>query len=353
MTQDQSHLQIGERKIGLGEPCFIIAEAGVNHDGDLDAARALVDAAVAAGADAVKFQSFSADELVTPDAPKAEYQKASTDAAESQRDMLHRLQLCADDHKTLHDYCDTHGIIFLSSPFGMADADLLAGLGVPAFKIPSGEITNVELLEHVARFGKPVIMSSGMASLGEVQAAVAVLHTAGAREIAVLHCVSNYPADPADANLKAIGTMAETLGLPIGYSDHTLGCEVSFAAVALGACIIEKHLTLGRGRAGPDHEASLPPDEFQALCAGIRIVESALGSGVKEPAAAEAPIAAIARRSLIAAADIPMGSTIDADMIAARRPGTGIPPTDRDQVVGRTAKLDIGKDTLITREMLT
>ncbi len=344
---------IGARAVGGGRPCFVIAEAGVNHDGDMEVARALIDAAAKVGADAVKFQSFRADALVTATAPKAEYQKRSTGSSEYQKDMLRRLELDAAQHRALADHCRTRGIVFMSSPFDEGSADLLARLGVPAFKIPSGEITNLSLLAHIAAHGKPVILSTGMARLEEVGAAVIALEAGGADGIVLLHCVSNYPADPADANLRAIETMARTFSRPVGYSDHTLGAEVALAAVALGACVIEKHITLDRDRPGPDHSASMEPNDFAAMVAAIRKVESALGDGRKEPAASEAAIAEVARRSLVAATDIPAGAVIADAMIVARRPGTGIAPDQRGRVVDRVAARDIARDTLITFDMLT
>ncbi len=344
---------IGERSVGPGHPCLIIAEAGVNHDGDLGTARGLVDAAVAAGADAVKFQSFKAENLATAGAPKAAYQLEGTDPSESQRDMLRRLELGESQHRDLAAYCRERGILFLSSPFDEDSADMLARLNVPAFKIPSGELSNPGLLEHVARLHKPIILSTGMATLDEVKLAVNTLCEAGAKALVLLHCVSNYPAHATDANLRAMATMAEVFDIPVGFSDHTLGTEVSFAAVALGACVIEKHLTLGRGRAGPDHAASLEPDEFASLVQGIRTVESALGHGRKEPAATEASIAAVARRSLVAAMEIPTGTRLTDEMIVVRRPGTGVSPTLRASVVGRTARRGISAGAVITFDMLS
>lgn len=343
----------GERLIGVGQPCLVIAEAGVNHDGEMEIARALIDAAIAAGADAVKFQSFTAATLVSADAPKAEYQKQNAPGPETQMAMLQRLELGESQQQALADYCRDRGIIFLSSPFDQASVDLLAPLNLPAFKVPSGEITNLALLSHIAAQGKPVILSTGMATLSEVGDAAATLRDGGAGGIILLQCVSNYPADPADVNLRAMATMADKFGLLVGYSDHTLGAEVALAATALGACVIEKHLTLDCGRPGPDHAASMEPDDFAAMVHGIRNVEAALGHGRKEPATSEAAIAAIARKSLFAATDIPAGATITDAMIAARRPGAGIAPDQRGRLVNRKAAADIKRDTLITFDMLT
>ena len=339
-------------KIGPNQTTFIMAEAGVNHNGMLEMARQLVEVAVQAGANAVKFQTFKAERVVSPQAPKAAYQLETTDEAESQLDMVKRLELSFDAFRELFAYCQQQGILFMSTPFDEDSADFLADLGVPAFKIPSGEITNLSFLAHVARKGKPMIVSTGMAYLDEVRTAVSTIEKTGNRDLVLLHCVSNYPANPADANLRAMITMAEAFDMPVGYSDHTLGIEVSLAAVALGACVIEKHFTLDRKLSGPDHQASLEPDELAALVRGVRKVEEALGHGRKEPAARELEIAAVARRSLVAAQDIPVGSTLTEGLIAIRRPGTGLPPAMLDQVVGRKVKRHIPAGTLLRLDML-
>ncbi len=339
-------------KIGPNQTTFIIAEAGVNHNGSLEMARQLVEVAVQAGANAVKFQTFKAERVVSPQAPKAAYQLETTDEAESQLDMVKRLELSFDAFRELFAYCQQQGILFMSTPFDEESADFLADLGVPAFKIPSGEITNLSFLAHVARKGKPMIVSTGMAYLDEVRTAVSTIEKTGNRDLVLLHCVSNYPANPADANLRAMITMAEAFDVPVGYSDHTLGIEVSLAAVALGACAIEKHFTLDRNLPGPDHRASVEPDELTALVRGIRKVEAALGHGRKEPAASEIKMTAVARRSLVAAREIPVGSTITEGLIAIRRPGTGLPPAMLGQVLGRKAKQDIPAGTLLSLEML-
>ncbi len=339
-------------KIGPGQSTFIIAEAGVNHNGSLEMARQLVEVAVQAGANAVKFQTFKAERVVSPQAPKAAYQLETTDEAESQLDMVKRLELSFDAFRELFAYCQQQGILFMSTPFDEESADFLADLGVPAFKIPSGEITNLSFLAHVARKGKPMIVSTGMAYLDEVRTAVSTIEKTGNRDLVLLHCVSNYPANPADANLRAMITMAEAFDVPVGYSDHTLGIEVSLAAVALGACAIEKHFTLDRSLPGPDHRASVEPDELTALVRGIRKVEAALGHGRKEPSASEIKMTAVARRSLVAAREIPVGSTITEGLIAIRRPGTGLPPAMLGQVLGRKAKQDIPAGTLLSLEML-
>jgi N-acetylneuraminate synthase len=329
---------VADRRIGV-VPCFVIAEAGVNHNGDVELAKRLVDIAVQANADAVKFQTFKADRVVG--------------SGESQFDMLRRLELSETVHRDLFHYCLSKGILFLSTPFDEDSADFLDELGVRAFKIPSGEITNFPLLDHIARKRKPMIVSTGMSTLEEVRTAVNVLSEAGNRDITLLHCVSDYPANPIDANLKAMQTMAASFGFPVGYSDHTPGIDVALAAVALGATVIEKHFTLDRGLPGPDHSASLEPVELTALVRGIRNVEAALGHGRKEPVASEAKTAAIARRSLVAAQAIREGSILTADMLLIRRPGTGLPPSMLPSVIGRSVRQHIPAGTLIRLDMLS
>lgn len=345
-------LRIGGREVGAGHPCYVIAEAGVNHNGSLDLARRLVDAAARAGADAVKFQTFVAEEVVAPVAPKASYQKASGAVDESQLEMVRRLELSFDAFAELARHAGTRDITFLSTPFDRASADLLVRIGVPAIKVPSGELTNLTFLRDLAARGRPLIVSTGMADLAEVRAAVGAIREAGCREFALLQCVSNYPAAPADANLRAMETMAAEFGVPVGYSDHTLGLPVALAAAALGACIVEKHFTLDRALEGPDHRSSLEPDELAELVAGIRAVESALGDGRKVPAASEADTAAVARRSLVAARDIPAGAVLTEELIALRRPGTGLPPSMFAQVVGRAVRARVPAGTLISLDQL-
>lgn len=343
--------QIAGRSVGANQPCFIIAEAGVNHNGDLNLAHQLIDGAMDAGADAIKFQTFQAERLASVDAPKAAYQLETTNAGESQFEMLQRLELDADAHRALIAHCRDKRIMFLSTPFDETSADLLEQLGVPAFKTPSGEITNLPYLRYIARKGKPMIASTGMAFLGEVETAVRAIEAAGNHSFALLHCVSNYPANPADINLRAMQTMARAFNVPVGYSDHTSGIEVSHAAIALGACIIEKHFTLDRNLPGPDHHASAEPAELAALVRGIRIVEAALGDGRKQPAASEANTAAVARRSLAAACDIPAGAVVAETMITLKRPGTGLPPAMREYLIGRVARAAIPAGDLLSLDM--
>ena len=344
-------VNISDRQVGPEQPCFIIAEAGVNHNGDLEMARQLVDVAAQAGADAVKFQTFIAEKVVSPAASKAAYQMETTDTGESQLDMVKRLELPFDAFRELYDYCQAKDILFMSTPFDKESVDFLADLDVAVFKIPSGEITNLPFLTHVACKGKPMIVSTGMSYLGEVEAAVRTIEEAGNHDFVLLHCVSNYPADPANVNLRAMQTLAMAFGVPVGYSDHTTGIEVSLAAVAMGACVIEKHFTLDRSLPGPDHRASLEPGELTALVRGIRTVEASLGHGRKEPAASEANTAAVARKSLVAAQDISAGTQLTRDLVAIMRPGTGLPPTALPYLLDRTVRVDVPAGTLFNLEM--
>lgn len=329
---------------------FIIAEAGVNHNGDLNLALALVDAAAAAGADAVKFQTFDAKSLVSGGAPKADYQRATTDAAESQQAMLARLQLDDAAHRVLLARCRERGITFLSSPFDIPSADYLLGLDVPLLKIPSGEITNLPYLRHLGMSGKPLILSTGMSTLGEIEAALGVLEAAGTplSSITVLHCNTEYPTPFADVNLRAMPTLALAFGVTVGYSDHTPGIEVAIAAVALGAAVIEKHFTLDRNLPGPDHQASLEPAELAAMVASIRHIEAALGSPVKAPSPSELGNRPIARKSLVAARDIRQGELFSPANVVVKRPGTGISPMRWDEIMGRPAARDFKADELIS-----
>ena len=346
-------IRIANQLIGKGRPAFVLAEAGVNHNGDLDLARKLIEAAAEARASAIKFQTFKAANLVTRDAPKASYQMNTTSAEESQYDMLRRLELSADAHAELIAHCRKHRLLFLSTPFDEDSADLLEKLGVAAFKIPSGEITNLPFLEHVARKQKPVLLSTGMSDMSEVETAVSLIRAQGNDDIVLLQCVSNYPANPADVNLRAMATMASACNVLAGYSDHTLGNEASLAAVALGACVIEKHFTLDRKLPGPDHKASLEPDELKALVRSIRIVEATLGNGIKKPAPSEENTRQVARKSLVAARDLAAGTLLKKEMIAIKRPGTGLAPALRDTLVGRTLNTDVVAGCLFTLEMLT
>ena len=341
-------IKLANKLIGEGRPCFIIAEAGVNHNGDVNLAKRLIDTAKDAGADAVKFQTFRAEEVATKHAAKAQYQKESTGATESQFWMIKKLELTENDFEELFAYAQEKGLIFLSSPFDKASVDLLCRLGVPAFKIPSGEITNFSLLKHIARKKKPIILSTGMSTLGEVQEALEVIRNEDIEEIILLHCVSCYPAKVEDMNLRAMETLRYAFKLPVGLSDHTLGIAIPIAAVALGACVIEKHFTLDKNLPGPDHRASLEPDELKRMIRAIRDVEKAMGSGIKIPAAQEEENKKVARRSLVARVDIPMGAIITEEMLDMKRPGLGIEAKHIERVVGAMAKANFRKDAIIT-----
>ncbi len=341
-------VKIGNIWLGEGEPCFIIAEAGVNHNGDVNLAKKLIDVAREADADAVKFQTFRAEELVTETAEKADYQKETTSPEESQFNMIKKLELTGSDFEKISTYAQKKDILFLSSPFDNGSADLLEELGVPAFKIPSGEITNFPLLQYIARKHKPVILSTGMSTLDEVAAALKVIRGEGTEEIVLLHCVSSYPAKIVDTNLRAMATLKETFKLPVGLSDHTLGITIPIAAVALGACVIEKHFTLDKNLPGPDHKASLEPEELKEMVASIRDVEKAMGDGVKRPTKEEKATRKVARRSIVAKVDIAKGVVITGEMLAIRRPGTGIEPGNLGMVIGKRAKRQIMSDELIT-----
>jgi N,N'-diacetyllegionaminate synthase len=328
---------------------LIVAEAGVNHNGDAALAHRLIDVAADAGADLVKFQTFSADRLVTTTAGKAEYQQRTGGAGESQHAMLRRLELSREMHLELIEHCKARGIRFFSTAFDLESLRLLVDLGADCFKVPSGEITNLPYLRLMGSYGKPVILSTGMCTLGEIEAALGVLEQSGTPRdrITVLHCTTEYPAPMDEVNLRAMLTIRDAFGVKVGYSDHTLGIEVALAAVALGASVIEKHFTLDRTLPGPDHAASLEPAELVALVSGIRNIERALGSVHKAPAPSEVRNKSVARRSLVAACAIRAGEVFTEANLAVKRPGTGISPMSWDQVIGRKAPRDFRADELI------
>jgi N,N'-diacetyllegionaminate synthase len=331
---------------------FIIAEAGVNHNGSLEIAKKLIVAAKESGADAVKFQTFKTEKLVTQKARKADYQKKTTAAQESQFDMIKRLELSEKDHLELISECRRAGIEFLSSPFDLESFDLLHRVGVKRFKIPSGEITNLAYLEEIARRNRPIILSTGMSTLAEVAEALDAIFSTGNRQVCLLHCVTEYPAPFEEINLRAMQTMHIAFKLPVGYSDHTPGIEIPMAAVALGAEVIEKHFTLDRKMEGPDHKASLEPDELAEMIRGIRNIEQALGDGVKKPTACEIKNIPIARKSIVAARSIRKGQQLSYENIAVKRPGDGIPPKFAGLIVGMKASADIEADEVIRWEDL-
>ncbi len=328
---------------------FIIAEAGVNHNGSIGLAKKLIDVASVAGADAVKFQTFKAQKLVSKNAQKADYQKQTTDKTESQFDMIKKLELDEATHHELMAHCKTKNIIFLSTPFDHDSIELLNDLGLEIFKIPSGEITNLPYLRHIGKLNKKVILSSGMADIGEVEDALDVLMEAGTKKenITVLHANTMYPTPMEDVNLKAMVTIGNTFDIAFGYSDHTLGIEVPVAAVALGASCIEKHFTLDCSMEGPDHKASLEPNELKAMVKAIRNIELALGSSIKKPSKSEIPNMQIARKSIVAQAAIKKGEILSEDNLAIKRPGNGISPTRWDEIVGSVASKDYKEDELI------
>jgi N-acetylneuraminate synthase len=331
---------------------YIIAEAGVNHNGDIKIAKRLIDVARHAGVDAVKFQSFKTDISVSPAAEKSEYQKKGTLKDESFYEMMKRLELGLNEHVELINYAQKKGITFLSTPSDKESVDLLEKLRVPIFKISSGNINNLPLLEHVARKGKPIILSTGRSTMKEVEEAVNTIFKSGNKEISLLHCVSVYPASFEDLNLRAINTLKKAFGLPVGFSDHTLGIEASVAAVALGAQIIEKHFTLSRTLPGPDHRSSLETAELKSLVTAIRHIESALGDGRKRPARAELTGRRNVRRGLVASVFIPRGTKIKEEMIAIKRPAEGVEPKYLNRIIGKKTTRDIKKETPIKKAMV-
>lgn len=328
---------------------FIIAEAGVNHNGSLERAREMVRVAKNIGADAVKFQTFSADALVARGAPKADYQKQATGVSESQLDMLRRLELDEAETRELLELCDENGIQFISSPFDLASVDLLARLNVRILKIPSGELINVPYLRRVGAVDCRIILSTGMSELDEIERSLEVLQDAGSstERITLLHCTTEYPAPYGEVNLRAMRSMGERFGVEVGYSDHTLGIEIPVAAVALGARVIEKHFTLDRSLPGPDHQASLEPDAFAAMVDAIRNVEAGLGDGHKRRTPSEERNRLVARKSVVAARDIRCGEVFTEHNLTAKRPGTGISPLLWDDVVGQRAKRNFEPDEMI------
>lgn len=328
---------------------LIIAEAGVNHNGDLETAMRLVDVAADSGADLVKFQTYRADAQVTRTARKAAYQARATGGEESQLDMLKRLELDQKAHQTLLEHCENRGIGFLSTGFDIPSVDFLVDLGQDRFKIPSGEITNLPYLRHIGGLGKPIILSTGMATLGEIEAALKSLEDAGAsrENITLLHCHTDYPTAMRNVHLRAMQSLREAFGVEVGYSDHTLGIEVPIAAAALGATVIEKHFTLDREMPGPDHGASLEPHELKTMIEAIRNIELALGDRVKRPTADELQNRAVARKSIVATVPIKAGEAFTEANLTTKRPGTGVSPMQWDEVLGRNAARDFDADELI------
>jgi len=328
---------------------FIIAEAGVNHNGNIEIAKKMIEVAKECGADAIKFQTFKAEKVISRYAPKAEYQKQTTGETDSQLEMVKKLELSFDDFVALKEYCDKLNIMFLSTPFDFESIDFLNDLGLEIFKIPSGEITNLPYLEKIGKLGKKVILSTGMADLGEIEDALDILISCGTKKenITVLHCNTEYPTPYEDVNLLAMLTIKEAFKVKVGYSDHTLGIEIPIAAVALGASVIEKHFTLDKNMEGPDHKASLEPHELKAMIDAIVNIEKALGNGMKKPSKSELKNKDIVRKSIVAKREIKKGEIFTEDNITVKRPGTGISPMRWYEVLGKVAPKDYKEDELI------
>ncbi len=341
-------VKINNRIIGGDhQSVFVIAEAGVNHNGDIELAKKLVDIAVEAGADAVKFQTFKAKNIATRYASKARYQFKTTNSNESQYEMLKKLELGEGEFKELYRYARKKGIIFLSTPFDFESADFLEELGVPAFKISSTDLTNLPFLEYIAEKGRPIILSTGMGTLCEIEEAVNTIKNVGNEDIVLLHCITNYPTEFESLNLRAIQTLKATFKLPVGFSDHSRGIYAPIAAVALGAVVIEKHFTLNKNLSGPDHRASLDPEELREMITAIRLIEKALGDGIKRPTPEEEEIKKVVRRSIVAKVNIPKGAVITNEMLTFKRPGTGLPPKYYKEILGKKARRYIKADELI------
>lgn len=347
-------IKLGRRWIGGGEPCFIIAEAGSNHDGKLEQAKQLIDIAKEAGADAVKFQTYSAEQLYSRKTPPMKYLKKDKliRKDESVWDLIKRIEISREWHKPLVDYCEEKGIVFLSTPFDLKAVDELEEVGMVAYKMASFEITHLPLLEYVAKKEKPIILSTGMADLSDIELALDTIYKQGNREVILLHCAVGYPPKYEDLNLRAIQTMGQAFQLPVGFSDHTLGITSDIAAVALGVCVIEKHFTVSRTLKGPDHSFALEPNELKDMVKAIRDTEKALGSPIKRHTCAEQDMYRLGRRSLVAACNVPKGTVITRQMIDVKRPGYGIHPKMINVVVGRVAKVDIKEDDILTWEIV-
>ncbi len=347
-------MKIGKFEIGENKPCFIIAEAGSNHNRDFDNAKKLVDVAVEAGADAVKFQIFSAEAIYSKKTPMASYLKKGnlTKDNETLWDLIKRIEIPRHWTPDLKAYCDKKGIMFLSTPFDLKAVDELEAAGVEAYKVASFEITHLPMLRKISATGKPIILSTGMASLEDIEVALAAIREGGSSQVALLHCAIAYPPRYEDINLRAMDTMKQAFQVPVGFSDHTMGHVTDVAAVARGACIIEKHFTLSRNQEGPDHPFSLEPAELKEMITAIRQTEKILGTPFKYHTEAENELYRIARRSLVAAMAIPAGTVITEDMLAVKRPGFGIPVRHMNIVVGRTAKVDIDEDDILKWEMI-
>jgi N-acetylneuraminate synthase len=341
-------MNIGNRPIGGSAPCFVIAEAGINHNGSLDTALRMIDNAARAGADCVKFQHCITTNTIAHNAPVAEYMQRTTPEFDNMADLVRQYELGIADHAKLKAHCEERGVIYLCTPFDEVAADELESIGVAAFKIPSGEINNLAYLAHIARKGKPMIVSTGMANLLEVRAALSIISDNGGPHVALLQCTSNYPAAISDANLRAIETMRRVFYCPIGLSDHTQGEVCALTAIGVGIAIYERHFTLDENAPGPDHRASIEPNELGALIEHIRQAESALGNGRKVPAASESNTRDIARKSVVAKRAIRAGETLTADNLTVKRPGTGLQPERLVTLLGKVAVKDFATDEMIT-----
>ena len=347
-------LVIGEHKINYELPPFIIAEGGVNHNSNLDLALKLIDSASDAGADAIKFQTWRAEQLVTRAGKMADYQKRNIGKEESQFDMLKKLELKEEWYPELIKRAKEKNIILLSTPHGGFEAvDFMGCYNFPAFKIASSDITNLPLLEYAAKRGKPMLISTGMSNLDEIKEAVATVKNAGNDQILVFHCTTDYPLAPENVNLRAIQTFMKELGVLIGYSDHTLGSQVPIMAASLGACMIEKHFTLDRSMPGPDHVASMEPKDFKEMVAALKQVPIIMGTGLKAPLKPELQYMTVARKSIVAARDIKNGEKFTEENLAIKRPGSGIHPKEFKNILGKTALVDISQDTLLKEEMIS
>lgn len=338
--------KIGDRSVGTGEPAYVIAEAGINHNGDMERAQQMVHVAKEVGVDCIKFQTFTAEGIMTKSAASA----AHLDAGAGMEDVytfLQRMALSREDHEVLFALCGELGLNFLSSVFEPASVDLLENLGVSAYKIASMDLIHLTLLKYVAETGKPIVLSTGMGTMGEIERALDTIYSTGNEQVVLLHCVSVYPPDIEDVNLRAMDTIRTAFNVPVGFSDHTVGITVDLAAVARGGCVIEKHFTLDKTLPGPDQPISGDPDDFRRLVSGVRTVEAALGSAIKRPTEAEMGMRNGMRRSVVSAVDIGEGTAVTEDMVTFKRPGSGIPPSDLAHIVGRTTRREIPADTLV------
>ncbi len=346
-------IKIGSRLVGSGYPTFIIAEAGVNHDGSIEKAKKMIDVAVAAGADAVKFQTFTGETLASKDAMLATYhKKGAVSEQETLKELLKRLELNKEQHRVLFEYARQRGIMIFSTPFDEKSVDILEELGVDLYKIASFSLTNYPLLRHIAKKNKPMVMSTGLHTLGEIEEAVKVIYETGNTQLALLHCTSHYPITAADANLRTMNTLRSAFDVPVGYSDHTMGITVTLASVAMGATIVEKHFTLNTQDRGVDHDASISPAELYGLVQGIRDIEAAMGTSRKVIPQIEKEIQKVHRPSLVSTVDIPAGVVLTSEMVGIKKPGTGIHPRDLAWVIGRKATVAIEADRLIKKEDL-